>query len=180
GEFHDATSDGWMQVTANVSVPINIDGIKVGARVGTAITSGTVWADDISALVQQDFVTGLEGMLSALIKGLLKAIVELPGNILEWLGIDFDNFLTRESPLNALHLFNQIPPGRIGFVPFSAIGDDKPNLLTTPGFDTIESIDGATLWQWDGVDGRTSPGCAYTEANGEEKKLLSNQISASE
>lgn len=59
-----------------------------------------------------------------------------------------------------------------------SIGDSQPNLLSEPDFSEAVTVDGGGFY-WDGVDGRTAPGCAAVLGDGEGHVLVSNMIAVS-
>jgi hypothetical protein len=60
---HGASGD-WAEIKENITVPANANGFKIGARVTSAITSGSVWADEISCLKQLPLGEGaVQGIL---------------------------------------------------------------------------------------------------------------------
>lgn len=88
--------------------------------------------------------------------------------------------LTGDSPLDAFNLFNLIPSNLLSLVPYSIIGEGSDNLLTNGGFEGAISVSGGSIWTYDPVSGRTSPGCVSVTANGSEQRLLSNAIPVAE
>lgn len=150
------SNGGWISITGpDLTVPENVDGFRIGARVGTTCSTGQVWVDDIT--------TQLQGKMSM--------------NIIE--GI-FEAFLGPNSPLNALNIFGQIPQFLLGLIGIGNIGNVQPNLLTQPGFDASDSISLGANWIWDGTTGRTSPGCARVSANGTQREMDSTNIPVAE
>lgn len=148
---HGSTGNWTNLSKEDVVVPQNVDGFKIAVYVGTGITSGQVWVDDISVQLQ-----GKIGM--SLIEGI------------------FDAFLGPNSPLNALNIFGQIPQFLLGLIGIGNIGNVQPNLLTQPGFDASDSISLGAQWIWDGTTGRTTPGCARVSANGTAREMNSSAI----
>ncbi|AKJ72375.1 minor tail protein [Gordonia phage GTE8] len=71
-----------------------------------------------------------------------------------------------------------INPGRLPLIPFSHIGETYPNLLENGGFESADSLDGQSIWTWDGTEGRTAPGSAKAVGDGTRKVLLSNSVPA--
>jgi hypothetical protein len=62
-----AADGGWTAVTSTITVPANVDGFKLGARVEGSVNTGQVWVDDFNAqpygTVSTSVVDGLEGLL---------------------------------------------------------------------------------------------------------------------
>ena len=156
---HGATG-GWTQVQqADITVPINIDGFRVAARVGTGITSGQVWIDDLSVQLQ--------GFISQnIISGLIDTLA---------------GFLTSFSPLNALNLFGILGPDiKIPFLDIGALGSSSTNLLVSPGFDDSTAFIPAAGWTFDLTTGRTQNGAAKCTANGQNQEMVSVDIAVAE
>lgn len=122
-----------------------------------------------------------------MINGLLDILDDVPvlGTVLGWFGLDPDgdesdlqgllgSFLSENSPLNALNLFNL--PGILGSLNIGALTNEAREELIAPTMDYVENIVGGNTWLWDGVDGRTSPGCVTTTGAGVERVLKSNAI----
>lgn len=58
-----AASGGWQQINGQVTVPASVDGVRVRIAVEAAVTAGSVWWDDVTAVrvgtMPQNFITNL-------------------------------------------------------------------------------------------------------------------------
>lgn len=58
-----AASGGWQQVNGQVTIPASVDGVRVRIAVEAAVTAGSVWWDDVTAVrvgtMPQNFITNL-------------------------------------------------------------------------------------------------------------------------
>lgn len=68
---------------------------------------------------------------------------------------------------------------QLGRIPASLIMAGSPNLLANGSFDGAVSLDGETVWAWDGAEGRSSHGSARTAGDGTRKVLTSNLVEVS-
>lgn len=165
----------------DVVVPQNVNGFKIAARVGTGITSGTVWAKDISAQLQGGISTGMIDGLESLLSGFL------PLDFFNGLGgmanptpTDlfgyFESFLTGDSPLDLGNAFGLLGAQHIPLISLSAVSNTAQNFLVNPSFDNANSIFGGGVWFWDELVGAAQPGSVYTDAAGIVRELVSNRI----
>ena len=176
-------SGGWSNSVnqTDVTVPINTNGFRIGARVDATVSTGQVWIDDISAQLQGSVAMGfVEGLTSALADLLPFDFFDSilgesanPANLLDY----FLGLLDGSSPLNSFNLFNLIDPGNIPIIGTGQLADISPNLLTDAGFTNGSSLAGSTAFTHDATLGHSTPnGTARTTANGTTKDLLSNYI----
>lgn len=58
-----AASGGWQQINGQVTIPASVEGVRVRIAVEAAVTAGSVWWDDVSAVrvgtMPQNFITNL-------------------------------------------------------------------------------------------------------------------------
>ncbi|MGC5027070.1 hypothetical protein ACLQ3K_20165 [Tsukamurella sp. DT100] len=58
-----AASGGWQQINGQVTIPSGVDGVRVRIAVEAAVTAGSVWWDDVTAVrvgtMPQNFITNL-------------------------------------------------------------------------------------------------------------------------
>lgn len=58
-----AASGGWQQINGQVTVPASVDGVRIRIAVEAAVTAGSVWWDDVTAVrvgtMPQNFITNL-------------------------------------------------------------------------------------------------------------------------
>jgi hypothetical protein len=121
-------------------------------------------AENLGELIGIDF-SGFEEFINSIAAGFS-----------DLLGFDPANALSADSPLNALNLFNQVPPNLMGLIPVSQIGDIATNLLENPNFATPQSIVNNPGWIWNGTDIHTTGGSAQTTADGQSHSIISNTI----
>ncbi|QGJ90068.1 minor tail protein [Mycobacterium phage Indlulamithi] len=175
---HGATG-GWTQSISytDVTVPNNVNGFKIGARVGTTVTTGQVWADDLSMQLQgtidQGLIAGLTQTLSNFLNfDFFDDIIGSPGQTPESVADWFLSFLTENSPIPGLNIIGSIPGRLLQNIGIGSIGGTAPNLLENPGFDTAVALDGEGIWTWDGTIGRSAPlGSAKVMGTGVFKEL---------
>lgn len=173
-----------------------------GGGFGSALEQLEDWANGLLDAVGLGEMTGLDfSSPTAFISSLIVAIGEAIGIDLHELGavfttldlssplafilslgdalIQFGNFLTHLSPLNALNLFNIVPTQLLGQLNFSNIGETLTNLITDPLFQISEAFAGLLDWNHDPGAGHVGTGAAMTTANGTTHELLGNLIPAS-
>ncbi|AER26565.1 hypothetical protein GTE7_gp022 [Gordonia phage GTE7] len=134
---------------------------------------GPSWSDDddgeSGGFVDQitDFFNGLGGGAEDTME-LIRALADNPLGTLE----DAKNKIGKmiESA------FGLINPSRIPLLPASHVGKNEPNILANYTFESAITIETGGAWVWDGVEGRTAPGCAKTTANGTRKVLTSVEV----
>lgn len=134
---------------------------------------GPSWSDDddgeSGGFVDQitDFFNGLGGGAEDTME-LIRALADNPLGTLE----DAKNKIGKmiESA------FGLINPSRIPLLPASHVGKNEPNILANYTFESAITIETGGAWAWDGVEGRTAPGCAKTTANGTRKVLTSVEV----
>jgi hypothetical protein len=93
-----AASGGWQQINGQVTIPALVDGVRVRIAVEAAVTAGSVWWDDVTAVregtMPQNFITNLIPDLAGLkdwIESLLNAGLGALG--LPALGSIFDKIM---------------------------------------------------------------------------------------
>ena len=79
---HGATGD-WQKLGQAIVVPQNVDGFRVGCRVSTELTTGTVWVDDLSCTGAQS--TGA---------GMAQGILDFPRNLVSGIVNYIDGIVT--------------------------------------------------------------------------------------
>jgi hypothetical protein len=173
----------WQQVVQTIVVPNNVDGFKIGARVSSAVNTGTVRIDDISALAHQEdpgsgFGSLIFGVVNGIITSFLGGVLGIDNPTIDTIINTFLGFLTGGSPLDSLNLFNLT--SLFGVLPISHLSTDSPELLANPGFQEAISIEGAGIWNWDETKGKTTLGSAHVTAARSTRELISNTIPVSE
>lgn len=174
------SSGGWSEIAGTVTVPSNVTGFKMAVRVGSSITTGQVWVDDISArlqgFVQMNIVSGLIDAISSLIPwGFFDSIIGAiagPDSLLTYFG----NLLNPSSPISVFNLFGLLPPWVLPGIPVGNLTDSSPELLIAPTFDTADVIQLGQNWSWDGSTGRNSNGSLCVTGNSIERQVVSNKI----
>ena len=91
-----------------------------------------------------------------------------------------NGLLSALSPLNALNLFNIVPPTLLGQLDISHIGSAITNLLTDPNFLDASAFSGDDTWLQDLTGGFGGLGSVSTTADGTTKELLGNLIPVSQ
>ncbi len=157
-----SASGGWSPVSTEVTVPNNANFFRVGAYVGTGISTGNVSVKNIKVLAQ-----GPVG--ETIFSGLTTFI---------------DGFLSIFDPLNASYLFGTPQKGFFDLIPASVISwEDSGNLLENPNFDNTTEISGGEDWVQDpetthGTD--ENAGSVKVIADGYDHELYSNAINVVE
>jgi len=171
---------GWadsINVT-DVEVPNDVNGVRIGARIGSGVTSGRVWVDEISAQLQgsisRSVIDGLQDILDGLLPfNLFDELTGVDGSgpldVIGWLQGRLDG----QSPLNALNLFNV--PWLTGLIPIGHIGNvQERNLIDDPYF---QSFTGSSGFVRDDTTFHSTIGAsAKAVGDGTAKDLLSNRI----
>lgn len=169
------SNGGYTEVSQEITVPNNVDGFKLGMRVGSGVNSGRVWVKDpsvqLKGLVQQNQVNGLLGSLAALI----------PFNIFNSvLGITNGD----AGPLDIIGWFTNIPSMVASFFqggtsPFGVVGglvNGFVNLLFQPFFGHPTSVAGDGVWVTDETTQYNGANSVKTTANGSVRKLIGSPI----
>lgn len=103
-------SGGFGQVAQIVTVPINVDGFKIGCRVSSAINTGTVWVTQLSCTGETPLGVGLA-----------QGILDFPNRVMAGLREAMDNlldFLFGEHSIAGHILAEVIPPLHAGIIQF--------------------------------------------------------------
>lgn len=142
------------------------------------------WDDFVASLADGKGIdlpllkAALDG-LSAIFGGLdltdLPTPAEVWQQVINTIMLPLNLLLGPGSPLNAAKLFGWIPHIDLG-----SIGHFTPNLLTEWDFAAAITIDPNTGYTWDGLNGRTNPGCASVLPDGEDYVLVGQKIPVSE
>lgn len=174
------SSGGWTEIVGNVTVPANVNGFKMAVRVGSTITSGQVWVDDVSArlqgLVEMNLISGLLNAISSLLPwnffdDIIGGITN-PDNLFGY----FTSLLNPSSPISVFNLFGLLPPWVLPGIPIGNLTDGSPELLIAPNFDSADVIQLGQNWSWDGTTGRTTNGSLRVQGNSIERQVVSNKI----
>lgn len=150
---HGATG-GWVTLEQEITVPYDVNGVRVGASVDTSVTSGQVWVDALQ-------LASIGRIAKDLIDGLIEELM---------------TFLTVNSPLNALNIIGQLPSRLFGRVPVGTMTEETPNLLPVQGF-PVGSIAPNDKWLIDPDRSRTEDdtGAAKIIADGTSQVLRSGK-----
>lgn len=149
---------------------------------GVDLSGLKIVLDNLGALLGNIDLFGIDFDVAA---ALLQFIASFPAGVLANWGDLFEKLVGQPSPEDALdalanffkvQLGSAIASWRLPLLPLSHIRNVNPDLLSDGSFDNEATLDGFLDWDWDGVDGRTKPGCAYTMADGITHTIFSNAI----
>lgn len=177
---HPASSTGYQAVEREITVPNNVNIVKVGAVVDTSLTMGTVWVKDLSlktkGAVKLSLIDGLVEFLQALVPwNFFDNIIGMVGagisDILEWFG----GLFKRGEPVNAEDLYGTPNPSLFDTIPLGAISDFKTNYLANPFFLDADAIAANPEWLQDTTKSYNDTGAsAKIVADGFEHTMSSN------
>lgn len=146
-----------------------------------AILSGIgSFGEDLESVFRLEYagddpaLNGIQGVF-----GFLNAVIQLIIDALD--GIDIQSgpgAILRAILAAGMRLVRNLRPEWLPQISLFSIGDSQPNLLAEPDFAAEETISGGGFY-WDGTDGRTDPGCAAVDCDGEDHVVVSNLIAVS-
>lgn len=90
--------------------------------------------------------------------------------------LDPANALDALSNFFKVELGSPISSNRLPLIPLSHIRPVNPNLLLDGSFDDEATLSAFPDWDYDEIDGRDRPGCAYTQADGLTHIIRSNAV----
>lgn len=186
---HGATGGWAAQSPIETTVPIDVDSVRFGPRIGTGITTGQVWVDDITGQKQGGITTSIIDGLDDLLGGFLPIeffddIIGIPGATPEDLATWFSGLL----PADFFDNLGIDPGGLLDFegafdifslIPIGNLGNQTQNLLFNPNFLSPDALEGEGIWNLDTTLTHLGSNNVWVTANSVARELESNRIRVS-
>ena len=183
---HGATG-GYSEVSQVITVPAAVNKVRAGAVVDTTVTTGSVWAKDLSlklkGKMELGLIDGLLEFLDALVPWeFFDAVLGTVGSTIDDILNFFGRLLKPDSPIDAWNLFGTPHPSLFDLIGLGSISDKRVNFLSNPDFIDASSVAGAEEWFHDPSKTASDneiedAGSVYVDADGFEHNLYSNAMS---